>query len=465
MPQFKKTLDKSITVFSTISTKTPEPCPRYYTMKSMIENSVKNELELQVGNARDARFCISIIIDFPKIFDLLIEYERFEEFINVVINASKNLTKHLTKLFYRKYNIIDKDTMTHLIVAEILKKEFRNYTGKNPMVLKAKYHADFLLNGDLESVIFAYGDNNIEYIKQDLMLSDNDEYYEALRLFKLLTEFKKLNINENNTALFAQIIKHKTFNASTTRTIGEECVYFMLNKCMSVQAIPNREWEHFILTCIGDPRSPTNHVQLSWSRVGNNLKDWFVGILSQGDLVEFLEGITDGHGDEVYKYRKAFWMQYIKHVRYSKIIVGFNGRSLIQRLNPTFYSRFTSNPTTYSKLDENERSCIYMDFGSIKVIEGSHNALIRFYKDCPIDLNQRSYNYSDFYSATKAQNAFLWDRRHRDSENYGWQNYVRNFLNNTLKCKISLKAIMLPEDVKHYIHVANNLQRKGQSID
>jgi hypothetical protein len=376
------------------------------------------------------------------------------------MKTSDRLTKSMLGFYYRKYASLENNSQK-IYITESLKRLVRQYEGRNPMVIKAKEDAK-ILDGRLHDMLETYGDIDIKVIKQNLYLSEVDEFYERLRLIKLLEEVKKLPLGENNQSLFQQLYEARDIRASDERNMGEESVLILLTKCKSNNAIVSTEWINFILKIVGDPRSAQN--QYAWNRIGTALKDWLISTLSQGDLIEFLGSITDGQGDEIYQYRKAFWMQFVKHVKYAKIMVSNNGILLLKRTNPDFHKRFTENPTTYSRLDEKERSCIYMDFGPIKIIEGTHNAKIRIYTDCPINLNSRSYAYTDFYSSSQAKNVLVSEKNHFHSDNYSWQNSILNFMNQCLGLNVTLRDILLPEDAGNIYRIENFLMRNNHEL-
>lgn len=467
MEHFSNTLAKSIQTFENISAGTNLPFDIYQKILSMLNYALDNETPFNIKDRRCAKFACSVISSHKSILEDLFESKRFEELMDLILSKSDKLIKKLLVLYYRKFDLFDREENEYfkLFLIEQIKKHLRLFNGRNKMVLRAKEHTEEILSANFHSLLSKYGKKNIIEIKKDLYLNEQDDFYIKLRLIKLLEEIKTFEFGKYDESLFGQIIIHREKQATDQRLIGEECVFILMDRSHRANLEIPQDWINFILRCVGDPRSPLARNHNAWNRIGNYFKSWLIRVLSQGDIVEFLEGITDGHGDEVYKYRKAFWMQYVKYVRFAKIMVGKNSEDLIRRLNPAFYTRFISNPTTYSRLNETERSCIYMDFGDLKIIEGTHNALVRFYTGCPIDLNKKEYNYTDFYIAKLASNNLIRSRQHRGSSDYSWQNFVRNELNQKLGIHIKLKDIMLPEDTGFLSNIANDLQRNGQVVN
>lgn len=466
MKHFQKALDRSIHIFEKISRDTKTPIDTYNSILSMLNQALDNETSFVINDKRYAKFTCYAISSDRYILGDLFESERFEELIDLVLSKSDKLIKGLLVLYYRKFELFNKEENEYyrLVLIEQIKKNLRSFGGRSKMVLKAKEYSEEILSANFHLLLKKYDQKNINDIRKDLYLNEQDDFYIKLRLIKLLEEIQILNIGEYNENLFGQIFANKEKKANNKRLIGEECVYILLDMCRNTNSKIPQKWIDFILKCVGDPRSPSIHTHSAWSRIGTDLKDWVVSVLSKGDLIEFLEGITDGCEDEIYKYRKAFWLQYVNYVRFAKIMVGRKGEDKIRQFNQTFYSRFLSNPTTYSRLKETQRSCIYMDFGDLKVIEGTHNASIRLYSDCPINLNKKEYNYTDFYSTDLARKNLVWRKNHHGSSEYSWQNYIRNELKERLGINIKLKDIMLPEDTKNLIYIANDLYRNGHIV-
>jgi hypothetical protein len=192
------------------------------------------------------------------------------------------------------------------------------------------------------------------------------------------------------------------------------------------------EWINFIINIVGDPRIVTSATaqNVSWDRIGNEYKDFLVGYLSKEDLVLFLEVLSDPEYDNIYRFRKAFWKPFVKHLRYAKLFIN---KHEFERLDSSFQLRFFGHKNTaYSFISDTQRSFIYMDFGTIKVIEGTHNAKVRLYNDTPIPLDKKSYVYQDFYRTNKTRQLIIDEVTHSHSEMGSWQNKVFNILRNRI---------------------------------
>jgi hypothetical protein len=188
-----------------------------------------------------------------------------------------------------------------------------------------------------------------------------------------------------------------------------------------------------------------------------------LGLKSRGDLLEFLNIMTDkprdaivGGGNEadnnerlVYPYRRQFWLQYVPHAKRTKIMLGGDNFLFLQKKHPKIAARFSMDKQTYSTLEERKRSCVYVDFGDFCIIEGTHDASIRIYQTPPIDLTDSKYRYTEFHQqvySDRPEINLLKEFRHVNSENYAWQNRVRVLLNQWITPPITLESILLPAD-------------------
>jgi hypothetical protein len=331
-----------------------------------------------------------------------------------------------------------------------------------------------LLDSQLDKVLSKFDDlKPLDDIRSELILNNNHEIFHRLRLIRLLANIRALQANQYDAhvkQLFIDVKQYPYVWANTSRLILEECVREMLLKCQKSHAIGSH-WQQFIFETIGDPRASKN-VQ-AWQRVGVELHLWYRGILSRGDLREFLETMTDGQGDTIYQYRKQFWLQYIDYVVNAKVMLGSKTLSLLRKQAPDIWQRFKNNPETYSQLNKADHSCVFIDFGSFCVIEGTHKSKLRIYSSCPINLTNHHYDYSGFYIGN-ASRLLLCDFVHNSNEillngdlvpTYSWQNKVRLYLNQWMNPKINLDDIMLVEHLKPSVilKIRDYLLRNGQN--
>lgn len=342
---------------------------------------------------------------------------------------------------------------------QLLNHLINNFDGKSIVVLKAKENKE-ILSGNLYKIIQKYGELNV--IGQELVLLESFEIYKRIKILFLLEKVKEWQVNQWDKGvenILEQILEYKNIVVGQ-RSLLEEMAFIILQKCKRVNHIIDN-WLNFIFKHIGDPRILRH--QNIWFRIGEEYYRWLRAKLSQDDVRAFLENMTDGQGDEVYQYRRQFWLQYIEYVKGSKVILSGSGLNYLAKNNPDMYQRFKSSPESYSHLNDSQRSCIFIDFGSFFVIEGTHNAKLRIYKDVPINLGKRNYEYSDFYLGD-AGDKLLHDFTHHHSENYSWQNQVRRFIIDYFNIEVKLEHIILKEDEKRLKSIQNYLFNRNQSI-
>ena len=387
---------------------------------------------------------------FKALMDELLTFEQEGFDANT---ARARLCAALLNLYYQRYFSFEADIADETVrsaLLEPLKTMLRYYDGHNRMTILARGNKP-LLEGNLDKVLCGFGDvKPLDEIRAELILSNNHEIFQRLRLLRLLVNIRALRVNQYDAQvkqLFADVRQYPHVRANTKRLILEECVREMLSKCKNTNNAVDAPWQQFIFETIGDPRA-SKHAQ-AWQRVGNDLHLWYRGILSRGDLREFLETMTDGQGDAIYQYRKQFWLQYVDYAVNSKIMLGRTALARLRRQSPDMRQRFDVSPETYSQLDDTGRSCVFIDFGAFCVIEGTHDAYIRIYQTPPIDLTDSKYRYTEFHQqvySDRPEINLLKEFRHVKSENYAWQNRVRVLLNQWTKPPITLESILLPVD-------------------
>ena len=408
---------------------------------------------------------------FKALMDELLAFEQEGFDTN---NAHQRLTPKLLNLYYQRYFSFEAGIADDAVRSALLgplKQMLRRYDGRHRMTVLAKSHAP-LLEGKLDKVLRDFDDAKpLDEIRAELILSNNHEIFDRLRLLRLLANIRALRANQYDAQvkqLFADIKRYPHVRANTQRLILEECVREMLLKCQATHNVGAR-WQHFIFETIGDPRASKN--TQAWQRVGAELHLWYRGILSRGDLREFLETMTDGQGDAIYQYRKQFWLQYVDYAVNAKIMLGRTALGRLRRQAPDMYQRFIDSPETYSQLDDTERSCVFIDFGAFCVIEGTHNSKLRVYRTCPIDLRSRSYRYAGFY-ANNVLPILLEDFVHISAEigwgggnvpTYSWQNKVRAYLNKWVNPAIRLQDVMLNEHHAALPKIRDYLLRNNQN--
>jgi EH_Signature domain len=398
---------------------------------------------------------------------LMAELLAFEQEGFDTNNAHQQLTPKLLNLYYQRYFSFEVGIANEVVRSALfkpLKRMLDLYDGLNHMTILAKGNAP-LLDGRLDEVLRGFDDlKPLDEIRSVLILSNNHEIFDRLRLLRMLANIRALPANQYDAQvkqLFSDVKQYQHVWANTKRLILEECVREMLLKCQATHDVGTR-WQQFIFETIGDPRASKN--TQAWLRVGNDLHLWYRGILSRGDLREFLETMTDGQGDAIYQYRKQFWLQYVDYANNAKIMLGRTALERLRRQSPDMYQRFFDSPETYSRLNEAERSCVYVDFGKFCVIEATHSGKWRVYKSSPINLVKEVYNYQEFHNE-HAISLMIEEYAHHHPVEYSWQNKVRVMLNQWITPSITLEAILLDSDKteQRIAQIRNGLWRRNQN--
>lgn len=426
--------------------------------------------KIMFDNQADIRRALSVLIQEVSnkndVLKLLIEKSKLNSLFNNISKQLKDdykniIAKKMLSLYYSRYfNFEYLSEKEGFYFYQLLTHLINNFDGKSMILLKAKEN-QYILSGDLHGAIKKY--KELKTIGQELSLLESFEIYQCIKILFLIEKAKEWRVNQwdkDVECVLEQILQHKNIMVEQ-RNLLEETVFIILEKCKSVDKIIDN-WLNFIFKNIGDPRILRH--QNVWFRIGEEYYYWLRAKLSQDDVRAFLENMTDGQGDEVYQYRRQFWLQYIKHIQYSKIIMSGSGLNYLKDNNPEMYKKFQSYPESYSKFHkQTQRSCIFMDFGSFYVIEGTHNAKLRFYKDIPINLSKRNYDYKEFHSG-EADNALLEDFTHYNSESYYWQNQVRCFIMDNFNIHVKLDGIILKEDKYRLQLIKDHLFERNQSI-
>lgn len=434
---------------------------------------------------QETEFCVDKPADVYRVFSVLIQesvpddvlgmllqkdgFYRLLQSITPSIDESnwELICKKILTLYYSRYYDLNRlPAEARKMFDSLIQELMHKYDGKNRMVLQAIPRVKPILQG-AKYILESYPrGTELRVIYNDLFLLSHFEIWEALQIAYFIERVKTWHPNqydESVQSILKEILIHKDKSIGGPRSLLEEVAYIMLSKCHVIGRI-SAEWLEWLREHVGDPR--LSRYEYVWLRIDALLYRWVRGLLSQQDVKEFLTIMTDGNNDEVYQYRQQFWMQYVNRVQFSKVMLGRDAQAKVRKTQPELFKRMRKDPEIYSSLDENERSCIYMDFGDFCVIEGTHSAKVRFYSESPVNLTRKSYHYQDFYTTTKASNALIHEVGHHGSDRYHWQNLIRNYLSNEFRLHVLLDKIFLPD---LYIgtreRIKQDLYSKGQSID
>ncbi len=341
--------------------------------------------------------------------------------------------KRLVQLFFQYYQLFNKYSIN---VREYIESMLSRFSGHNLLLNEYKVFIDDIFNP--QQLI---EDMDLDQLAQKFAISRNSEYYRTLLILQLIKKVEALGPAENDIELFNSIQVHKDYMYDDHTHVGEFAVRKLIEIMMIYTDIDYAEWVTHIIELIGDPRtvSVTTAHNIPWSRVGEKYKDFMVRYLSREDLDLFLDvlGDNDPSIDAIYQYRKKFWRNFGKYVQFTKLFITSHKYN---ELPENIRRRFNGKNTAYSFISESGKSCIYIDLGEIKVIEGTHNAKVRLYSDIPVDLSKFHFSYTDFYRTPRARDALIrfGEITHSYSESGRWQEKVLNTIKEYKRVDIRL---------------------------
>jgi hypothetical protein len=217
-----------------------------------------------------------------------------------------------------------------------------------------------------------------------------------------------------------------------------------------------------VLAIAGDPRVPPSHPKYLkwWSQIEPNLKVKVQGWLSKLDLRLFLEALHDfsrrpNNGDllRMYPARKYFMEGLINKqlVTGTRLFLSTAAEGYLKRnYKPEHLPNYT--------LVDGDRSLIYIQLGSVHIVEGSHNCKLWIYER--LDPSAVVFDYSKKHLTYRSLTGGLSDKmgdlgiRTKASithspYNFNWQNKALTALQN-LGVPIDSKDVLTLEDYRIY---------------
>ena len=377
-----------------------------------------------------------------QLFNTLMEYEELETFILLIKKYKKlSIYKKLFNIYFNYYSTLNKEgAMT--VLKMYLKSILRSYSGKNRYINNLVTVKEQVF-GKLPELLEHYG-NDFEAIKNDMKLQDDFEFSKALLNLKIIKELKALDYDEENKDMFSTIIDRKEMFFDDGLTLKEYVAKYLIDIAM-YKNLPFPNWQLFILKLIGDPRSTAMYTATmgSWNIIGEEKKNFFIKTLSKDDLKLFLEALSDSVSDTNYHYRKAFWMQFLEKVVFAKIIIGTDAYTTI---NDKMKEKFKLNNDSYGRLQSmHNQSAVYIDFGTIKIIEFTHSGQVRGFRECPLNLHKKHYTKQELDDLQHGS-LHLFSIRHASPKTYTWQETLLEYLNSYLKTNVSKNDIEIDSD-------------------
>jgi len=378
------------------------------------------------------------------LFNTLMEYEDIGTFVLLLIKKYKKLSiyKKLFNIYFKYYSTLNNEgAMT--VLKMYLKSVLRNYNGKNRYLNNLVTVKEDVF-GKLPDLLEHYG-NDFEAIKIDMKLQDDFEFSKALLNLKIIQELKSLKYDEDNQDVFSTIIDRKGMFFDDGLTLKEYVVKYLIDIAIH-EKLPFPNWQIFILKLIGDPRSTAMYsaTMRSWDIIGEKKKDFFIKTLSKDDLKLFLDALSDSVSDTNYHYRKAFWMQFLEKVVFTKIMLAQDG---LHTLSDTMQKKFKENNDSYGRLrGVQHQSAIYIDFGVIKIIEFTHSGQVRIFSDCPLNLHKKHYTKQEL-DDLQYGSLHMFSIKHASPRTYTWQETLLEYLNQYLKTNITKNDVLIEGDI------------------
>lgn len=356
-----------------------------------VYNRVKNELtefisdtnyKFRFDKLREISLVLKILSekfnDQVTFLDALWNSNKWMHFFNSIFltldeDSINIISKRIVTLYYIRFMFFnskstldgedDKEKMNCFFI--LIDDLLRRYKGNDRLILSYRKFSSLIYTKDIEKLNVFRDDFNIDEIKKEFNWKSHFEVLKFVKIIRLLGKIDKWKANEGGkhvTEVLDEIVKNKSINVGMERNLLEEAVRRLLIKCIEVNEI-SPFLENFIILEVGDPRN--SRYYLTWRRIGQEYQEWLRTHISRGDLREFLENLTSAYGDDVFQYRKEFWLQYIDYLDNVKIMLGKDDLSKLKRDNYEFYKRFLNQTETYGHLSGNKRSCIYMKIRKI----------------------------------------------------------------------------------------------------
>lgn len=239
------------------------------------------------------------------------------------------------------------------------------------------------------------------FIKEALKKYFEGRSFSLDRQYKL---FKGIIYDEKYTLIFPVVINCLILKIDSTQGIAK-------NKYKK-SAI------NLFCKVMGDPRF--DDVYLQWNDVSKKAKKIFLSWLAENDLNLFFNIIDKTGVDSMWKYRKNFWLGYLKYISRTWVFFGREALSLVKDLKYNNYGELKGGLPKHSVLA--------FQIGNYIFIEWSHCGALRVWElDEAPDVFGRCIINKD-----KIVHSFpfpLEEWSHHGKENYRWQSKVTDWLN------------------------------------
>ena len=192
-----------------------------------------------------------------------------------------------------------------------------------------------------------------------------------------------------------------------------------------VQSYALRQW--------GDPRITGGEVR--WRGVSDEAKQVFTRWITTQDLRFFFDVVAKACNDHKFEYRKAFWLAYLEHISFCRLVLRQNAEYLF-RDNLHYQGQKRSIATLNG--GSSDQHAFILQMGNHTFVEFSTSAACYVYENSnlPFRLGASEYTMDTSPSSSLRNEWRATDRViHYNSEDYYWQENLESWINNELEIK------------------------------
>ena len=192
-----------------------------------------------------------------------------------------------------------------------------------------------------------------------------------------------------------------------------------------IQSYVLREW--------GDPRITGGEVR--WRGVSDEAKQVFTRWITTQDLRFFFDVVAKACNDHKFEYRKAFWLAYLEHISFCRLVLRQNAEYLF-RDNLHYQGQKRSIATLNG--GSSDQHAFILQMGNHTFVEFSTNAACYIYENSELPFRLGASEYTmDTSPSSSLRNEWRATHRviHYNSEDYYWQENLESWINNELEIK------------------------------
>ena len=178
-----------------------------------------------------------------------------------------------------------------------------------------------------------------------------------------------------------------------------------------IQSYILREWE--------DPRIAGGVVR--WRGVSDEAKQIFTRWITKEDIRFFFDVVAKACNDHKFEYRKAFWLAYLEHISFCRLVLRQNAEYLFR--NDPYYQKQKQSIATLNGGSSDQHAFI-IQIGNYIFVEFSTSAACYVYENSrlPFRLDNSAYTMNTWNRNTlRDQSLAKYRVIHRNSEDYSWQ--------------------------------------------